>query len=244
MRFSPVLLLHICAGVLGFLSGGITIALRKGSPRHALAGDVFVVSMLTMCTTGIFMAIMKSQPSNVLAGTFTFYLVGTAWATARRQEGQTGILEWSGLLLGLGALAGYLTFGVLALESPRGMKAGIPAGMYFFLGSVALLAAVGDVRMLVRDGISGAQRLMRHLWRMCFGWFIAAGSIFLARQHLFPAILRKTGVLLLLSFLPLIMMVFWLIRVRVTSAYTRKAAPQGVGNRVIGSSVHRVIGKA
>lgn len=227
MRFSPVLLLHICTGVLGFLSGGIAIALRKGSRRHALAGNVFVISMLTMCATAVYMALMKSQPSNVLGGTFTFYLVGTAWATARRREGQTGILEWCGLLLGLGAVAGYLTYGVLALESPRGMKAGIPAGMYFFMGFVALLAAAGDIRMLARGGVSGAQRLMRHLWRMCFGWFIAAGSIFLARQHLFPTVLRKTGVLLLLSFLPLIMMVFWLIRVRVTSAYNRKVAPRG-----------------
>ena len=44
--------------------------------------------------------------------------------------------------------------------------------MYFFLGSIALLAAVGDVRMLVRGGISGTQRLMRHFWRMCFALFL------------------------------------------------------------------------
>jgi uncharacterized membrane protein len=229
MTFSPVLLLHICTGVLGFFSGGIAIALRKGSRRHALAGNVFVISMLTMCVTAVYMALMKSQPSNVLGGTFTFYLVGTAWATARQREEQIGILDWSGLLLGLGAVGGYLTYGVLALESPRGLKAGIPAGMYFFMGFIALLAVSGDIRMIARGGVSGAQRFMRHLRRMCFGWFIAAGSIFLARQHLFPAILRKTGVLFLLSFLPLILMVFWLILVRVTSSYNRKMKPRGEG---------------
>jgi hypothetical protein len=36
-----------------------------------------------------------------------------------------------------------------------------------------LLAAAGDLRMLLRGGLFGAQRIARHLWRMCFGLFIA-----------------------------------------------------------------------
>jgi len=48
--------------------------------------------------------------------------------------------------------------------------------MTFFMGSVMLLAGAGDVRMLVRGGVLGAKRIARHLWRMCFGLFIAAGS--------------------------------------------------------------------
>jgi len=93
------------------------------------------------------------------------------------------------------------------------------------MGSVALLAATGDVRMLLRRRISGTQRVARHLWRMCFALFIASASIFLARQQLFPALLRKTGVLLLLSFLPLMLMIFWMIRVRLTNAHERKSMP-------------------
>jgi hypothetical protein len=97
--------------------------------------------------------------------------------------------------------------------------------MYFFLGSIALLAAVGDVRMLVRGGIFGTQRLVRHLWRMCFALFIASASIFIARPHLFPALFRKTGLLFLLGVGPLILMVFWLVRVRFANTYQRKPAP-------------------
>jgi len=33
-----------------------------------------------------------------------------------------------------------------------------------------LLAAAGDIRMLVRGGVFGAKRIVRHLWRMCFGF--------------------------------------------------------------------------
>jgi hypothetical protein len=79
----------------------------------------------------------------------------------------------------------------------------------------------------VRRGISGTQRLARHLWRMCFALFIAAASIFLARQRLFPAFMRKTGVLYFLSFLPLILMIFWLVRVRFANGYKRKLMPTG-----------------
>jgi len=68
--------------------------------------------------------------------------------------------------------------------------------------------------MLIRREISGTQRIARHLWRICFAFFIASASIFMARAHLFPAIMRRTGTLYLLSFFPLIMMMFWLIRIR------------------------------
>jgi len=107
--------------------------------------------------------------------------------------------------------------------------------MIFFMGSVMLLAAAGDVRMLVRGGVLGAKRIARHLWRMCFGLFIAAGSFFLGPsnrplrllsavglgQHLSPA-LFSTGLYLVLTILPLILLIFWLVRVRFTNAYNGK----------------------
>jgi hypothetical protein len=83
-----------------------------------------------------------------------------------------------------------------------------------FLGSVVLIALIGDVRMLVRGGVSGVQRIARHLWRVCFALFIASASIVLARQRLFPVIMRTSSTLYLLSFLPLVLMIFWLFRVR------------------------------
>jgi hypothetical protein len=102
MRFSPILLFHICAGTLGLLSGAVAIFFRKGSPRHALAGKVFVISMLSMAASGAFMAVLKSQPGNVVGGTFTFYLVATAWLTARRADGKTTTFEIPGQIEGAG----------------------------------------------------------------------------------------------------------------------------------------------
>jgi hypothetical protein len=219
---SPLLLLHIVTGTLGMLSGFVAVFLLKGSRRHGLAGNVFVVAMLILSASGAYMAFMKSQPGNVLGGTLTFYLVATAWFAARSREIETGILDWGALLIVLAVAAFNLTYGIEAAASADGLKYGYPAGPYFFLGSVAALATVGDVRMLVRGGISGTQRIARHLWRMCFALFIAAASIFLARQQIFPAFMRQTGALFFLSFLPLILMIFWMVRVRFTNAFKQK----------------------
>lgn len=217
----PILVIHIMAGTLGTLSGFVAAFLRKGSRQHAIAGDVFVGSMLTMAAAGVFLAVMKSQPANILGGTFTFYLVATAWMTAKRRTAETGLVDWGALLVVLVLAAIEVTSGSQAAMSPTGKKYDYPPGPYFFLGSIATLAAIGDVRLIMHHGISGTQRLARHLWRMCFALFVASGSIFLARQHLFPELMRKTGVLIVLSFLPLALMIFWLIRIRIADAYKR-----------------------
>jgi hypothetical protein len=223
MRFSPILLLHICAGTLGVLSGAVAAVFRKGSNRHRIAGNVFVIAMLALSATGVYLGFAKDQVGNVPGGALTFYLVATGWMTARRRNVATGIFDWGALLMVVALGAVTVTWELEAAKSPTGMKYGYPIGPYFFLGVVALIAFVGDVRMIVRGGISGGQRLARHLWRTCFALFIASASVFLARPQLFPALLQKTGVLILLSFLPLLLMIFWLFRVRFTSLYKEDA---------------------
>ena len=223
---SPLLFLHIVAGTLGMLSGFVAVFLLKGSRRHAIAGNVFVIAMLSLSASGVYLAIRKQQPGNILGGALTFYLA-TAWLTARRKDGEPGIFDWGALLVVSALAAVEVILGVEAAISSTGLKYDYPPGPYFFLGSVALLATVGDIRMLLRRGISGTPRIARHLWRMCFALFIAAGSIFLARQQIFPAIFRRTGVLWFLSFLPLILMIFWLVRVRFVDAYKRRRVVVG-----------------
>ena len=221
MSYPPLLLLHIASGTLGMLSGFVAVFLRKGSRRHAIAGKVFVISMLILSSSGAYLAIAKHQPCNVLGGMLTFYLVATAWVTVRRKEAGTGIFDWGALLIVLPVAAVELTLGLEAAISPTGLKYEYPPWPYFIFGAVALLATVGDIRMLVRGGIAGSQRLARHLWRMCFALLIAAMSIFLARQQIFPAILQRTGVLIFLSVLPLLLMIFWLFRIRFANVYKR-----------------------
>src|SRR5215510_3301822 len=165
MTDSSILVVHICGGTVGLLSGTAAMIFRKGSPRHVLAGKIFVASMLVMAAGAAFLGITRHQPGNVGGGIFTFYLILTAWLTARRADGQTSKLDWAALLIPL--VLGILTWmnGVSVVRRGASSQAGVPVGMIFFLGSVQLLAATGDVRMLIRGGILGTKRIGRHLWR-------------------------------------------------------------------------------
>ena len=240
MQFSPVLVVHICAGTLGLLSGSAAMLFRKGSPRHVLAGKVFVASMLTMGAFAAYLAIVRNQPNNIGGGILTVYLIGTAWLTARRRDGETSRLDWVLLLIPLAnGILSWMT-GLKVVRSGASSQNGVPVGMILFLGSVCLLAAAGDVRMLVRGGVFGAKRIARHLWRMCFGLFIAAGSFFFGGsnrplrllstvglgKYLSPALFNTT-LYLVLTILPLILLIFWMIRVRFANTYrTKGVRPQ------------------
>src|SRR5215831_15232687 len=195
---TPILILHICGGIVGLLSGAAAVCFRKTSRLHAGAGNVFVASMLTMAAAGVTLAVMKFQPGNILGGTLTMYFVGTSWMTAKRKHLEAGLFDWSACLLAW-LLAGVeLRWGIEAAMSPGGLKYDYPPGPYFFMGAVALTAGIGDLRLIVRRGIAGTQRL--------------------ARQQLFPVFLRKTGALILLSIAPLLVMMYWLIRMRLSNA--------------------------
>jgi hypothetical protein len=211
----PILIIHICGGVVGLLSGIAAMSFRKGSARHRLAGNIFFISMLMMASTAAYLG-------NVFGGASALYLVTTGWLTARRREGETTIFDWGALLFGLAVGVPIVTDGLRIASGSIPPKPGVPVGMILFLGSVVLLAAAGDVRMLVRGGVFGRQRVARHLWRMCFGLFIATGS-FLAQRRVL-AFLGGPKIMLLAP-LPLILMIFWLVRVRFKTAYQTKSVP-------------------
>jgi len=212
----PILVIHICGGVVGLLSGIAAVSFRKGSRRHRVAGNIFFISMVTLASTAAYLG-------NVFGGASALYLVTTGWLTARRREGETTIFDWGALLFGLAVGVPIVTDGLRIASGSIAPKPGVPVGMILFLGSVVLLAVAGDVRMLVRGGVFGRQRIARHLWRMCFGLFIATGS-FLGQKRVFP--LLGGPKILLLAALPLIVMIFWLIRVRFKNAYEVKPIPR------------------
>jgi uncharacterized membrane protein len=172
----PLLILHILGGTVGLLAGTFAMAVRKGGRLHRASGNVFTIAMVTLASSALCLAIMKSQRGNIVGSIVTFYMITTAWLAGRRRN--IGRSDWAALLVGLGGAAAVITLGVQTLHHP---DPNAPAGMSFFFGVVLLLAAAGDVRMLAGGGIAGRQRITRHLWRMCFGLFIATGSFFLVR---------------------------------------------------------------
>jgi hypothetical protein len=108
----------------------------------------------------------------------------------------------------------FLVQGVVVWQKPHHMFAGVPAGMIFFLGTVCLLAAIGDIRMILEGGLRGTRRLARHLWRMCFGLFVATGSFFIGQAKFIPAPIRVMPLLFILGIAPLVILLYWMWRVR------------------------------
>jgi hypothetical protein len=226
MTYTPMLVIHIAGGVIAVLAGSMALVVRKGSRLHRRTGDVFVIAMLFMAAGGAYIALRKSQPFNVFAGTLTFYLVATAALVVMRKPKQNGRAEVGLMLV---ALAAGFTALVFAL---RAHNKGSVVG-YSVFAVIALLSAAGDIRMLARGGVLGVQRLVRHIWRMGFALFIASGSFFLGTAS--DPVLRKTGLRATIftkeiraTHLPqvpvliiVVLTIFWLIRVRFPNAHKK-----------------------
>jgi tetratricopeptide (TPR) repeat protein len=217
--YSLTVLLHVSSGVVGILFGGLALTFRKGFRRHRFVGSVSVLGMLGVAAFGAYLGFLKAQPSNFLAGALTLYLVATGWAAAKRKDGESHIFDWIGLAVAAAIAAG------LTINAIEGLRIGASiAGIFVAFGAVALLAALSDMRMIVRGGVSGAQRIGRHLWRMCFALLIVASSFFLGQSQVFPEVVRRSGVLAAPTVLIVAAMLFWLWRVSFTKAY--KTRPQ------------------
>lgn len=217
MVLPPVLYFaHIGMGMVGLLSGTAALTFRKGSRQHRTAGNVFFVSMLIMSAIGAYGSLYVPEMLSVMVGLLTFYLVATSWVTVMRKEGQAGLFENGAALAALAIAFGCFKFGLEAVNSETGLKDGFPPAPHFIFGTVALLAAAGDVRLIRRCGIFGAQRIARHLWRMCFALFIAAASLFLGQPQVFPEPVRGTLILAAPVILVIVLMIYWLIRVLFT----------------------------
>jgi len=226
------LIVHVIAGTIALLAGIVAMASRKGERTHRASGTVFFVSMLVMAIFADYLAIaIPEQIPNLFIGTFTIYLVATAWLTVRRKERSVGAAEKIALALILCLCVPFVTLSFqLATGLKPAFKSAVPLegpvriAIYLFTIFVAM-ATIGDAKLIWAGGIAGARRIVRHLWRMCLGLTLAAGSAF---TNGLPRLLPKTvHVPLILLFIPqltsLALLVFWMIRVRFTGWYKDSA---------------------
>src|SRR3954471_8931520 len=207
---------HIAAGILAILSGAVAGAARKGGTLHARAGHWFVASMLLLGITAAMLEPFRSPPGSPLAGIFVCYFVLTGWFAGRRHDGRTGRFERIACAFALGT-AGLMTWGALW----GGSTTPVGRGPVFILAGLCLLAGLGDLGAVLRKTLTPKQRITRHLWRMCFAFFIATGSFFLGQQKVMPHAIRGSPLLFVLAFAPFAVMLFWLVRIRLSKVINR-----------------------
>lgn len=220
-----ILFLHIAGGAVGLVSGAAALIARKGGRAHRIAGLVFCVSMTIMASIGAAVSpfLPIPQRANVLAGILTLYLVVSAWLAVRHKDVVAGRLEIVGLVVALTTAVTGVLWAVQASYTPSGTLDGSPPQAFYVFIIMGTFAAVGDLKLVLKGRMSGTPRLTRHLWRMCAALLIAAGSFFLGQQRVMPVWMRGSPLLFVPAFAPLVLMAFWLIRIRLTQSIFAKA---------------------
>jgi hypothetical protein len=210
--------IHIVAGGFAIILGGIALAVSKGAWLHRKSGLLFVYAMLTMGISGAVMALRQSWTNpNVMGGVMSAYFVLTALTAVRPPSTWTRRFDVLALTMAIGLVLFELTLGVQAMGTPRHAINGVPAFMLFFLATITSLAIGGDIRVMWKGPLRGGPRLARHLWRMCFALFIAAGSFFSIRARVarvLPAPFTTGTMRAVPVLLVFLMMFYWLWRVR------------------------------
>jgi hypothetical protein len=217
---------HVGCGAVGLVSGTTAAFAPKGERLHRAAGTVFFVSMLVMATFAAWLAIaVPGQMSNLLGAILTFYLVSTGWLTVRQKQHTVGRAEKFALAA---TLCICVALGSLSIAAAAGAVPHVKGSLLFatyMVTAIAAVAAIGDARLVLQGGIAGTARLARHLWRMLTALFLAFGSGFgngLAR--LLPGPFHIPPLFLAPMLLPLGLLIFWMIRVRLTGWYKKESS--------------------
>ena len=212
---STTLTAHVVLGTIAVATGALALAARKGAPFHIGAGRIFAIAMGLSSALGAGLGLINAETHYITfhAGVLGVTLIASGWLAARRRGHPLGRgTATLGIVNGANAAA-LIAIGFYAQGTPSGAVFGFAAEDYFFLSGMATIAALGDISLLFRKTVSDKYRIARHLWRMCLGFFIAAGSAFTGPgASAFPEAVRDTGLLALPELIIFLALIFWLVR--------------------------------
>lgn len=209
---------HFAVGLVALVSGATALAVAKGGRLHRKSGIVFAIAMIGLGVSAA--AISAYEGKSVVGGIFVVYFVFTAVTTVRPLPGTGRMLDIVLMIMILAIGVAMYASGVVVWGLPGHARGGVPAGMIFFLGTIGLLAGVGDARMIREGGLRGPRRIARHLWRMLFALFIATGSFFLGQMKFLPEALQSLPLMMVLGIAPLPILLYWMWRVRLRRRLT------------------------
>lgn len=212
-----LLFLHIGGGTVGLIAGATASLSRKGGKVHRLAGRVFLVSMFIAYLIGAAVApfLTEGQRPNFVAGILALYLLVTGVMAARRRDFRAGASEQVGLAIAL-LIAGLgVWFMYAGTNSASETVDGSPPEAFLVFVVAGSIAAAGEINVLVRRKLSESARRIRHVWRMCFSFFIASGSLFLGQSQVFPEWFNGSILPALLALAPLLVMLVWVVQLQI-----------------------------
>lgn len=207
---------HIATGTIAVVMGAITFAVRKGGSHHVNAGRVFTITMGLSSCLGAILGLIKFDTFYITfhAGVLGMTLVISGWLLARMRNRRR--FASFGAVAGVNLLntAGLIVAGFCALTFTDQTLRGFAAADYFFLAGMAGVGLINDLVVLLRKTLTDRHRIAQHIWRMCLGFFIAAGSAFTGPgASIFPQAVRDSGILSLPELTIIVLMLFWLFRI-------------------------------
>lgn len=210
--------LHIVTGTLAVSSGLLGLFVSKGSVTHRMAGRVFTCAMILLGFTGIALAQQVPMAISAVAGAVIIHLVITGSLAARAMPGAWQMIDTAAPIVSLAIGLSSLAFAWEAWEGVDGLKDGFTATPYGFFGALMLVVAALDLKHRLDADTTIVARRCRHIWRMSLALFIATGSLFTGSgATVFPAWLQASGLLSVPEPLILLTMIYWLIRLRLSS---------------------------
>jgi uncharacterized membrane protein len=204
--------IHIVFGSISLITGAIALYALKGGSLHRKSGIFFAYAMFAMSLSGSYIAVTLPVRISVIAGLLAAYLVATSWLTVRQPKWHSPAVDAALMITAFITAVMAFYFGALALSAPDGRLDRFPSTPFFIFGSVALIGALLDLRMLIVKGVAGKHRIARHLWRMGFAMYIATSAFFLGQAQLFPEAVRKLWLLAIPVLLVLVTTAYWLFR--------------------------------
>jgi hypothetical protein len=210
------LAVHSAAGLVSIVAGTIALSVAKGGRLHKQSGVIFTWAMVVLGLTAAGIGAYENRPGQVVGGLLAAYLVFSAMTTVKPLPGIGRRFNIGLMVLAFASAMAMLYGGVSEWLDPTVKVVGRPRVVPPLIGgTVLLLAAIGDFRAIRAGGLRGSRRLARHLWRMCFGLFIATGSFFLGQMNFIPEPVRIMPLLLVLAFAPILLLFYWMWSVRV-----------------------------
>jgi uncharacterized membrane protein len=219
MEIPQIALAHLITGTVTVAAGAIALTSQKGLLVHRLAGNLFLGCMTALSLSGIYLSFTRSIIFTAFLGIFAFYLVVTGWVAAKRKDETTGAFEKAALVAIIVCALACAISGFLSLAAPEDVP---PAAAYYVLSVLAMLFGILDFNVVRKGGVSGKNRIARHLWRMCFSMFIAVTIFFIGNSNILPEFLRNPYVLNAPIVAVLLLTVFWLCRVLFTRWWVRR----------------------
>ena len=207
-----MLILHIIAGSFVLLCGFAALYFSKGQYLHRLSGNIFFFSLLIIAGSAAF---LTDDPTMAV---LSAYYASTGWVTVLRPAKTSGVFEILAMIAIVFVSASLFRF-VITADSLDPVYAVI----FLAHATIAALAACLDLNMILRGGLSGKHRMVRHAWRMCFALLGAVLSFTANTAEYWPDYLDSN----LLIYLTLGILFYWIVRLMFTKWYEKSKSSFG-----------------